>query len=370
MIVFAIYFLLSYSVLRYSGIINPYIKLWPKKGPQKNIHIESYPQVDVLIAARNESQVIQNTLDDLMKQNYPHFQIILIDDHSTDNTWSIVNDLNHSKLKVAINQGKGKKEALETALQISEAPILLMTDADVRIGMDWIASMVQKMQATEADLVCGPVTSLTKQDSILNQYYFHEMLGWMVITGAAINGHLHPSGNGANILVKKDQLAFPDPFSKKISASGDDIFLIEKVMKEGRVVFNSDTEAMVQTYPPASWHEWIQQKCRWSSKNRGIRNKNAQSVLFHVAFIHAMIFITAIGCILFPVLIPGLILSFLIKTFIDYRLLKTGSEWMGQGFRWINSLWLQAWQIPLILWVGLRTQMNRPIQWKGRHIFK
>ena len=76
---------------------------------------------------RNESGNIELLLSDIFAQNYPkdQFDIIVIDDNSEDNSFELVQGLNVSNLRIARSDGKGKKLALNTGLQLAKNKFII-----------------------------------------------------------------------------------------------------------------------------------------------------------------------------------------------------------------------------------------------------
>lgn len=127
----------------------------------KPINTKSQPQASVLIPARNESQVIADTLQRLSKQDYPNFEVILLDDHSTDGTGMIAQQVaNETGLNLTILQGKelpsgwgGKNWACHQLGEMANGEILVFTDADVIWHPQALSSVVAQFQNTKADLL-------------------------------------------------------------------------------------------------------------------------------------------------------------------------------------------------------------------------
>src|SRR5690606_14347338 len=103
--------------------------------------------VSVIIAARNEADKIAKTINDVLAQTYPKniFELIIIDDHSTDSTAEIVKSYNGVKL-IQLNEDKAlnsyKKMAIQTAIGQAKGDLIITTDADCRMGAKWLAAIV------------------------------------------------------------------------------------------------------------------------------------------------------------------------------------------------------------------------------------
>ena len=115
--------------------------------PSKNL-----PEVAVIVAARNEAHNLPDLLGDLLAQNYAGVHsFIIADDRSVDETWSIVHKFSKAHPQFAAvrvleesTEMTGKKNALTQCIKNTTAGILIETDADCRMGPDWIHSMVSE----------------------------------------------------------------------------------------------------------------------------------------------------------------------------------------------------------------------------------
>src|SRR5690242_7095065 len=106
-------YVLSASLVLYLILLLVLIRGWRKLFVKKDTTHEK-PLLSVIIPFRNEEAVIGDLLRDLTKQDYPGFEILLVDDHSVDNTVAIARAviLNHPQFRIITNAGEGKKKAL------------------------------------------------------------------------------------------------------------------------------------------------------------------------------------------------------------------------------------------------------------------
>ncbi|MEW6094161.1 MAG: glycosyltransferase [Chloroflexota bacterium] len=121
---------------------------------------EELPHVSVLVPARNEERNIEACVKSLLGQDYPDFEVIVLDDHSTDRTRLILDRLleTHPGLKVQngapLPEGwLGKHWACQQLYQASSGDLLLFTDADTRHTPDMLRASVSALLAEGADLV-------------------------------------------------------------------------------------------------------------------------------------------------------------------------------------------------------------------------
>jgi chlorobactene glucosyltransferase len=116
------------------------------------------PSVSILIPARNEAAVIGKTLESLLTQEYPNFEVILLDDNSTDGTGGIASSIEHKRLSVIEGQPLprgwlGKNWACHQLSEVATGERLIFTDADVRWSPGALNALVAQMEQTNADLL-------------------------------------------------------------------------------------------------------------------------------------------------------------------------------------------------------------------------
>ncbi len=127
---------------------------------------KSFPGVSVLVPARNEAENLPACLQDLLQQDYPHFKIYVLDDHSTDGTAAILQDYQKRDTRVHYFSGLplpenwlGKNWACHQLRQRAAGDIFIFTDADLRYAPQVIAQTVGWMQ----QLNLGMLTAFSQQ---------------------------------------------------------------------------------------------------------------------------------------------------------------------------------------------------------------
>ena len=122
--------------------------------------ISNPPRISVCVPARNEERGVEACLQSLLNQDYSNFEVIAIDDHSTDSTPSIMQALaqEHSHLKVleGINLPEdwlGKPFALHQAFKVSQGEYLLFTDADLVFKSTALNTAVHVMRERKLDVL-------------------------------------------------------------------------------------------------------------------------------------------------------------------------------------------------------------------------
>ena len=242
------------------------------------------PTITVIIPVRNESRNIGHLLDDLSRQTYPRFEVIVADDSSTDDTLPVIEEYARQSPYALrplpltdVRTASPKKRAITQSISLATGDLIVTTDGDCRVGPNWLASIAVFYEQTGAKLISGPVTFTTDPthatifDS-LQTVEFASLIG----SGACTMALGKPTMcNGANLCYEKRVFREVGGFAGVDHlASGDDEFLMHKVA--GRypdgVRFMKSRDAIVQTAPHRSWSAFYQQRKRWASKWRAYEN--------------------------------------------------------------------------------------------------
>ena len=238
--------------------------------------------VSILIAARNEEDKIALTIDDILKQDYPKelIELIVIDDHSTDNTAQIISGYaNHGVTLIKLNEDKAlnsyKKKAISEAISIAKGELIITTDADCRMNAKWLKTIVSTYEEGNYKLISSPVIFF-EEKNFFERLQTLEFL-YLIGLGAATIGNKNPSTcNGANLAYRKDVFNELGGF-KGIDdlASGDDELFLHKVASKypADIGFCKSYDAMVYTHAKPDIAAFISQRKRWASKSTRYKNK-------------------------------------------------------------------------------------------------
>jgi len=153
--VLAIFTLVFLALRTFISLVNLISRLHlPNQKPA------SFPKVSVLIPARNEEAVLGYLLDSLEKQDYPDFEVIVCDDHSSDNTEEILNWIAGEDDRFHWFLGEklpadwlGKNYACHQLAQKASGKYLIFLDADVELSPDAITKVVAFFQEKELSLL-------------------------------------------------------------------------------------------------------------------------------------------------------------------------------------------------------------------------
>ena len=228
--------------------------------------------VSVVISARNESKNLENNLIPIANQIYPDYEIVIVDDGSTDKTAEILEKFkeNHSKqdrpvriLKIPPERSKGKKFALGRGIEAAAKEIVLVTDADCAAGSArWIETMTSALgNGHELVLGYGPYRKIP--GSLLNKLIRYETLLTAVqYFSYALNGYPY-MGVGRNMAYRRKLFIQADGFQKhQHLRSGDDDLFVKEVATEHNTTICDAKESFMTSEPKKDLAGWIRQKRR------------------------------------------------------------------------------------------------------------
>src|SRR3989344_4996770 len=331
----------------YFLLIASYCYAWTKtkKSIDKN---EKSVLISVVVIARNEEENISTCLDALLLQNYPSdkFQIIVVDDHSTDSTLKIIRSYSDQNAQINCLQldenVTGKKQGITKAIELSSSELIVTTDADCKMGVNWLSSMASFYKNTNAKMIVAPV-AFYDEKTVFEKMQSLEFMALIACGGASLLFNKAIMCNGANLAYTKSSFLEVNGFEKNESkASGDDVLLMYKINEHfpGKVLFLKNSDAIVYTKPMNSVKKFVQQRKRWASKGFLALNTETKRVSLLVYLFNAyLVFVPLIGAVCFintpfyPLFMGICLILIGIKCIIDFLLLFLSASFFGKrGF--------------------------------------
>jgi len=334
----------------------------------------SADKASIIIAARNEERNIGPCLESLLAQDFPRTQmeIIVVDDHSNDNTADIVKRYADQGVRLVQMQYQsvfGKKAAIAMGIASATHDIIITTDADCSYSPTWINTLLSYREKMDAVFVAAPV-QFRKEINLLDRFQSLDFMALQGITAAGVSGKYLNMCNGANLLYTKEAYLQVRGFEGiDHIASGDDMLLMEKINKAfpGGVAYCFSEDAIVLTEPAATWSAFIQQRIRWSSKAKNYTSFFTKAVLLLVYLLNAaVVALLLAGAFDLQLLKYGLLLVAM-KTIVEL-------PFMIRIARFFNKPALVAWFIPFQPLHALYTVVAGTFglfsryRWKGREM--
>lgn len=262
------------------------------------------PPASVIVYARNEEDNLVELLPLILNQDYPEFEVVVVNDCSYDNTADILDEYTkkYSSLKIVTvkenkNHYHGKKVALMIGIKGAAHEHLLLTDASSKPNSkDWLRNMMQHF-TPETEIVLG-YAAFEKQQGFLNKIIrFDNFMIALQFLSFALAGKTY-MGTGRNLAYKKSLFFKMKGFASHyhIEAGADELFVNEAATKHNskiEVEINSHTISRVKK----TFNEWIRQKYssggtfkHYNLKSKlQLTNLRLSQYLFFITFITLLI---------------------------------------------------------------------------------
>lgn len=330
----------------------------------------------IIIAVRNEGKNIKSLLESLYEQNYPkeQFEVIVIDDHSQDESQSLISRFIEDKPQLQIKyfkleEGKaGKKTALQKAYSLAKNEIFVMTDGDIRVPTNWLKIIAEAFKKQEIKVILGGV-KIESLNSFVGKFQGLEMLSLIASGAGAAELNQPIMSNGANMAFRKsilESIKF-DKIKPEI-ASGDDVFLMletKRIFGADSIRFVKDAEHFVTTKPVQSWKELINQRKRWVSKSGHYSDRFLLMSSWIVLLQNLVLIVLLISALFIPVLLKTLVLVWLAKFIFDFIFLRNICRFTSQNYL-LKYYPLMALIYPFFISYTAIVGQFSHFSWKGR----
>lgn len=250
------------------------------------------PTVSIVVAARNEERNIRRCLESMVRLSYPAdlLEIVLVDDRSEDQTASIVREYSsrfkHIKLLTATpgtGNLKGKTNAVAQGVGESRGEILLFTDADCLVPVDWVEETVKYYTDPTIGIVAGfTMLRATRWFEAI------QALDWFVLfsVAAAVVRLKYPvTAVGNNLSVRREAYNRVGGYDNIPFSVTEDYALFHSITSHSdyRAVFPLDSGTLVESGPCKNWEELYRQKKRWFTGGKGMDSRSL--LVFTIPFL-------------------------------------------------------------------------------------
>ncbi|MFI0491884.1 glycosyltransferase [Flavobacterium sp.] len=362
---YAFIFIVVLQLVYYLFIFGKFAFAKAQKSTPKRIPIS------VIVCAKNEAENVIRFIPILAQQDYPDYEIVLIDDASSDDTLEIFEEFekqysNVRLVKVENNEAfwGNKKYALTLGIKASKKDYLLFTDADCYpASKDWITTMSSQFTMHKT-VVLGYGAYEKVANSFLNKIIrFETLLTAVQYFSWAKIGHPY-MGIGRNLAYKKEEFYNVKGFINHMKIrSGDDDLFINQVATSQNTAISYSPESFTYSQPKTTFKGWFTQKRRHVST--ADYYKSFDKIQLAIFYISQLLFF--IGAI---ILLAFQYQWIIVLSLIGFRYLFT---WITLGFSAgkLKEKDVMYW-FPIIEIVLIFTQLNvfitnlfsKPVYWK------
>jgi biofilm PGA synthesis N-glycosyltransferase PgaC len=357
----------------YSILILFYRGGWLELKPFSQTDHEPLIKISVIIPARNEEENIGKLLSSLDRQTYSRhlFEVIVVDDHSADNTAAIVNSYPFAKLiRLELdNINSYKKKAIETGISAASGDLIVTTDADCIVQVNWLKTIASFKEKTNAVFIAAPVV-LANESNILQRFQALDFIVLQGITAASVQKRFHNMCNGANLAYEKKVFFEVNGFTGiDHIASGDDMLLMQKIAQHfpAKVSYLLSKDAIVTTRAAKTWKEFFSQRIRWASKATNYNDIKIFITLFLVYFFNCALLALFVSGFWMHFLWLGLISILILKTIIELTFIYPVAKFYNKQnlIKWFPFFQpLHIVYTVIAGWLGVFGNF----EWKGRRV--
>ncbi len=237
--------------------------------------------VSVVITSKDDYYYLKKHLPLILNQDYPDYEVILVNDHSDDETEDYLKQLSdqYPHLKVvnmsfSVSFYPGKKFPLSIGIKSAKNELLLLTDADCHVtSRNWIRNMQQGFDdSTQIILGYGPYQA---QKGLLNTFirYYSFFTAMQYLSFAVAK--MPYMGVGRNLAYRKSLFYKNNGFISHYKVpSGDDDLFINETANKTNVKICIDADSFTYSEPKTTFAQWINQKRRHLSTGKLYKSKH------------------------------------------------------------------------------------------------
>ena len=231
--------------------------------------IEHYPMVSIIVPAYNEEVNIVGSLTNLLKCDYPNFNIVFVDDGSKDKTWEIVTHVftgNDNTLKLLTKPNGGKASALNYGIDNTQANYVVCIDADTKLAPNAVSIMMRHfLMQTDSSEEIGAVAGVVKVGNEVNLLTKWQNIEYITSQNFDRKGFAYANAitvvPGAIGAFKKKAIEAAGGFTTDTLAEDCDLTI--RILRAGYLVTN-EPKAIAYTEAPETLKMFMKQRFRWS----------------------------------------------------------------------------------------------------------
>lgn len=299
--------------------------------------------VSVIVCAKNEAENLRRFIPKILDQDYPSFELILINDASTDESLDVMEGFQHNDPRVKIvnvqnNEafwGK-KKYALTLGIKKARNPYLLFTDADCAPESNlWIENMSACFEQNKS-IILGYGGYIKEKMSLLNKLIRYETLFTaMQYFSYARLGYPY-MGVGRNLAYTSHEFYAQNGFATHLHIrSGDDDLFVNQAATRENTALCFEGSSFTRSIPDSSFREWLEQKRRHIST--AVLYKTEHKLLLGTFFVSQFLFwILFIILLILQTYWPLILVIFGLRLLIQYVVFYKSAKKLDE----LDLVWL------------------------------
>ena len=355
----------------------PARRLRKSAGHKEQDATEELPGVSVVLCAHNEAYNLSHYLQALLTQDYPEYEVIVVDDGSEDGTRAVIERymvcdprLHMTFVPIGARVGSTKKLALTLAAKAARYDCLLLTDADCVPETDqWIRSMVSGFG--KADIVLGFSPYFEETGHVNRLVRFDTLFNGLHYLGAAVCG-IPYMGVGRNLAYRKSLFFETGGFVRLMNnRAGDDDLFVNHVATKANTAVVLPPDSYTWTPAKKTLGEWWQQKHRHLSVSPDYRPVTKFRLaleplsrgLFYALVIAVIVIYAQTAVPYTHIMLLGAGGLFLLRWIMQTAVINVSAKRMGlRKFNMFSILWFDI-VLPLVsLWMLVIPQ-RQPKKW-------
>ncbi|MBJ6369624.1 glycosyltransferase [Snuella sedimenti] len=276
LVYYAFFVVVCIQVIFYVFFFGRFAFLKQKSKPPKSLAIS------VIVCAKNEARNLETFLPSILSQDYPNFEVVLINDASHDDTLDVMEHFAsiHDNIKIVNVKNNeafwgNKKYALTLGIKASKNDFLLFTDADCKpVSSNWIKKMSAHF-SNKKTIVLGYGSYAKIKNSLLNKLIRFETVLTAIQYFSFAKAGIPYMGVGRNLAYSKATFFNANGFINHIKVrSGDDDLFINQVASSRNTAICIDTDSFTESIPKKTFKSWLRQKRRHISTAKHYKLKH------------------------------------------------------------------------------------------------
>ncbi len=303
---------------------------------KKKERVTVTPPVSIIICARNEEINLQKHLHSLLQQDYPDYEVIVVDDCSTDESLITLSEfkkmythLHYTHIEMNEKFSHGKKLAVAIGIKAAKHEWMLFTDADCKVtDNQWLRTMASQF-SEQNSIILGYGAYQIRKSFLNNWLRFDTFFIGLQYLSAALAG-IPYMGVGRNMAYRRSLFFGGKGFTSHIDLiSGDDDLFVNEHARSSNTKVVLAPSSITFSEPETQWNGWFRQKSRHLTT--GGRYRLSSKIYLGLEIISRLTFYTLFTVLLInnaylPIIYYILITRMIIQIVIYYSAMKRLQE--------------------------------------------